>query len=83
MAGASMKNTSLALDQVLYIHYPLRFRKDKENKVKALINFGREVDAMTSTYAAKLGLKVCHINIRAQKIDRSTFKTFGMIPASF
>ena len=31
----------------------------------------------------KLGLKICPTNIKAQKIDASTFKTFRMVLASF
>lgn len=38
---------------------------------------------MTLIYALKLGLKVCSINIWAQKIDCSIFKIFKMILANF
>lgn len=38
---------------------------------------------MTSIYAAKLGLKIQSINVKAQKIDGSTFKTFEIVLASF
>ena len=34
-------------------------------------------------YALKLGLKIHFTNIKAQKIDNSTFNKFGMILASF
>ena len=77
-----MEDTSLALDRVPCIHYPLRFRKDTA-EVKALIDSGSEVNAMTPTYAAKLGLKVRHTDVGAQKIDGSTLETFGMVLASF
>ena len=38
---------------------------------------------MTLGYASKLGLKVRPTNIKAQKIESFTLKTFGMILASF
>ena len=38
---------------------------------------------MTPTYASKLGLRVRRTNVGAQKIDRSTLETFGMVLASF
>ena len=38
---------------------------------------------MTPGYASKLGQKVYPINIGVQKIDSSTFETFGMVLASF
>lgn len=38
---------------------------------------------MILTYTVKLGLKVCHTNIEAQKIDCSTLETFKMVLASF
>ena len=48
-----------------------------------MVNSGSKVNTMTPRYALKLGLKVRHNDIRAQKIDSSTFKTFGMVLASF
>ena len=38
---------------------------------------------MTLAYASKLGLKVHPTNVKAQKIDGSTLKTFGIVLASF
>ena len=38
---------------------------------------------MTLECALKLGLKIYFTNIRAQKINSSTFKTFRMVLASF
>ena len=75
-----MEDTSLVLDLVSCIHYPVWF---KNGEVWALINFGSEVNAMTPIYAAKLGLKIRHTNVKAQKIDGSTFETFGIVLASF
>ena len=70
----------IVLDRVSCICYPIWFKK---NKVQALIDSGSEINAMISGYAAKLGLKARLTNVWAQKIDSSTFKTFGMVLASF
>ena len=80
MTEASMEDTSLA--RVLYIHYPVQFRKDG-SQVQALLNSGSEVNAMNLAYALRLGLRVHRTDIGAQKIDRSTLETFGMVLASF
>lgn len=53
------------------------------NKVQNLYNTNGEVNTMTSVFAFKLGLKVCYTNIKAQKIDSSTFKTFKIVLTSF
>ena len=57
-------NKKVTLERVLYIHYLLRFQKDNAS-VKALVDLGSEVNAMTPAYAAKLGLKVRKTDIRA------------------
>lgn len=80
--GAS-KEDIIVLDKVFYIHYLLCFCKNKENKVQALINSSSKVNAITPAYALKLRLKVCYINVKAQKINSSTFKIFIMILVSF
>ena len=38
---------------------------------------------MNPNYAQKLGLKIRKTNIRAQKIDGSALKTFGIVIADF
>ena len=38
---------------------------------------------MSPTYIKKLGLKTQKFNVKAQKIDGSTFKSFGMVIADF
>ena len=78
---ASMKK-QVSLEWVTCIHYPLRFWKNTIG-VKALINSGSEVNAMIPAYILKLGLKIHHTNIGAQKIDGSTLKIFGMALANF
>lgn len=46
----------LSLENVLYLHYPILFQKDKA-KVQTLIDFQNEINVMTLVYASKLGLK--------------------------
>ena len=72
----------MTLEQVPCIYYPLRFRKDTTG-VRALVDSGSEVNAITPVYAAKLGLQVRRTDIGAQKIDSSTLETFGMVLADF
>ena len=75
-------NIEVTLERVPCIYYPLRFWKNTAG-VRALVYSGSEFNAMTPTYAAKLGLKVRKIDIGAQKIDGSTLETFGMVLADF
>lgn len=77
------KENKMILEKVPCIYYLLCFRKDKKNKIQALINLGNKVNAMTLVYALKLGLKIYHTDVEIQKINRSTFETFGIVLASF
>ena len=66
------------------IHYPVRFQEDQgQEQVKALLNSGSKVNAMSPAYAKKLGLKTRKTNVGAQKIDGSALETFGMMIADF
>ena len=76
------KEKYLFLEQLLYICYLLRFWKDTKD-VRALIDSGSEINAMTPAYASRLGFQTRNIHVVAQKIDGSTFQTFGMVLASF
>ena len=38
---------------------------------------------MNPAYVGKLGLHIWKTNVRAKKIDGSTFETFGMVIADF
>lgn len=49
----------------------------------ALINSGSEVNAITPTYIAKLGLKIQKTDIKTQKIDSFIFNIFKMVLANF
>ena len=42
-----------------------------------------EVNVINSDFAQKLDLKIWKINIKAQKIDTSALKIFGMVIADF
>ena len=76
------KEKHVSLERIPCIHYPLRFCKDTAG-VRALIDSSSEVNAISPAYILKLGLKVHHTNVRAQKIDSSSLETFGMVLASF
>ena len=69
------------------IHYPIRFLESQgqedQEQVRALLNSGSEVNAISPTYIEKLGLKTRKTNVKAQSIDDSTFKTFGIVIADF
>ena len=49
------KEEHMTLEWVPCIYYPFHFRKDTAD-VRALIDSGSEVNAMTPVYASKLGL---------------------------
>ena len=66
--------------RVSCIHYPIRFQ---EEQVRALLNSGSEVNAMSPAYAEMLGLKTWKTNVGVQKIDGSALETFGMVIADF
>ena len=79
---ATQKGKEVILDRVPCIHYQVQFRKDKET-IRALIDSGSEVNAMTPAYAKKLGLRTRRTDVGAQKIDGSSLDTFGMVIAGF
>ena len=72
-----------ALERDPCIHYPVQFKGTNKTKVQALIDLGSEVNAMTPAYVSRLGFQAYCTDIGAQKIDGSTFETFGMVLASF
>ncbi len=79
---ASLKASTGPLQRVPCIRYPVQFQKDQP-KVKALIDSGSEVNAMTPAFAAKLGLRPRPTNVVAQKIYGLPLKTYGMASARF
>ena len=73
----------IVLDKLFYICYPMQFQKDKDKDVLALLNSENEVNAMTLAYMAQVGLKVQKTDFAAQKIDKSSLETYGMVIAAF
>ena len=72
----------VVLKRISSIHYPVQFQEDQE-QVKPLLDSGSKVNAMSPTYAKRLGLKARNTNVGAQKIDGSAQETFGMVIADF
>lgn len=70
------------LKRVPYVYYPMQFRKDL-SEIKALIDLGSEVNAISPVYANKLGLRIQKTDVRARKIDGSSLDTFGVVIAGF
>ena len=84
MIGASREAPKVkVLDKIPCICYPVQFHKDKGKDVLTLLDSKSEVNAMTPAYAVHLGLKVKVIDIGAQKIDRFSLATYGMVIAAF
>ena len=48
-----------------------------------MLNSGSRDNAMSPAYVKRLGLKARKTNVKAQKIDGSALKTFGMVIADF
>ena len=71
------------LQHVPCIHYPFQFQGDQAGEVRALIDSGSKVNAMTPAFAARLGVSVRSTSIGAQKIDGSALKTYGIAIAGF
>lgn len=78
----AVNNLTWLLKHVLYIYYQVHFKRDQAN-VQALLNFSSGINAMSSIYTAKLGLKIRLTNIKAQKVNGSMVETFKMVLASF
>ena len=76
------KEDKMTLKRVSCVYFSHRFGKDTVD-VRALIDSGSEVNAITLAYISKLDLRARHTNVGAQKIDDSILQTFGMVLASF
>ena len=84
MTGASRKALKVkVLDRVPCICYLVEFCKDKGKDVLTLLDSGNEVNAITPAYAAYLDLKVKMTDVCAQKINRSSLATYGLVVAAF
>ena len=71
------------IEQVPCIYYLMQYQKDKSKIVLALLDFGREVNAMTPTFVTQLGLKMQKTNVHAQKIEKSSLESYDMVIAAF
>ncbi len=71
------KTEKKELERVPCIWYSVTFK----DQTKALLDSGREANAMNQAFTHQLGLKIRKTNIGAQKIDGTTLKTYGMIAA--
>ena len=71
------------LNKVACIYYLVKFSKDKDKDVLALLDSGSEVNAITLAYMAHLGLKVKVTDIGAEKIVGSLLGTYGIVIAAF
>ena len=72
-----------ALEYVSYIHYPIRFKKNKDKiQLEALIDSKSEVNIIHLSFAKRLGLSIRLIDIGTQKIDGTTLDTHGMVVAA-
>ncbi len=72
---------SKALQRVPCIWYPVRFQEGQ--LMRALIDSGSEVNAITPAYAVELGFTARKTSVGDQKIDGSPLETYGMASASF
>lgn len=72
----------LLLKYILCIYYLIRFKKEQA-KIQALLNFNSEVNIISLVYVAKLGFKIRSTDVKAQKIDDSTFEIFKIVLTSF
>lgn len=70
------------LECVSYFSHLMRFKKI-EDKIWVLLDFDDEINAMMPAYTVKFDFMIRSINVRAQKIDGSIFKTFKIVLASF
>ena len=70
MSMTDNSGKEVALKKRPCIHYRVWFQESQE-QIKALLDSGSEVNAMSPVYVKRLVLKTRKTNIRAQKIDGS------------
>ncbi len=67
------------LERVSCIRYLVVFKDQTE----ALLDLGSKVNAMSQGFAQQLGLKICKINVRAQKIGGIILETYRIVVSIF
>ena len=72
----------VVLKKVPCIYYSVWFQED-QRQVKALLNSGSKVNAISPVYNKRMSLKTRKTNVGAQKIDGSALETFEMLIADF
>ncbi len=81
---SNVKTILKLLEQRVINVYPIQFQKEGQlEKVRALIDSGSKVNAMTPAFVARLGLITRVTNVGAKKIDGSPLETYGMASAEF
>ena len=58
-------------------------RQKGQEQIKALLDSGSKVNAMSCAFARKLGLHIWKTNVGAQKINGFTLETFEIVIADF
>ena len=73
-------DSSKEIMKMLYIYYLVWFQ---ENQIKTLLNSGNKIKTISLCYTKKWVLKILKTNIKTQKIDSSTLKTFKIVIINF
>ncbi len=73
------KKTEEEVERIPCIQYSIIFKDQTE----ALLDSESEVNVMSQAFIHQLDLKIRKTNVRAQKIDGTTLKTYGMIVFTF
>ena len=77
----------IVIVRVPYIHYLVWFQENQgqegQEQVKALLDSGSKINAISPAYIKRLGFKTQKTNVGAQKIDGSVLETFEMVIADF
>ena len=60
-----------------------RHKNQGQKQIRALLDSGSKVNTMNPALTRKLCLQIRKTNVGAQKIDGSTFETFGMVIVDF
>lgn len=71
----TMGKQELRLEQIRGIYNLMTFK----DQTKALLNSKIEVKAMSPIFSCQLGFKVRQNNVKAQKIDGTILKAYGII----
>ena len=80
MLVTETNNVDNVLGRILYIQYPIYFKK---NEVQILLDLGSKANAITQAFASKLGFKICFTNVKSHKIDSSTLTSYNIVIAIF